>query len=186
MQLSADAIGCPTSSSDVTSSFKLRSAWERRRGPRKDAKSEIDELCGASPADAAGRAGDECEWSHRGDDTLSRVEPAGVQRVCPHCARISYADGRQCPYCGRSFRRAGLWPIAAMLAVFAAVVLGGVALMFLAAGREVERQLDSEVKRVERNFGRDFERDFDAIRRDVRRDLRRELERRLPPVSAVP
>jgi hypothetical protein len=114
------------------------------------------------------------------------VEPTAVQRVCPHCARISYADGRDCPYCGRSFRRARLWPIAAMLAVFAAVVLGGVALMFLAAGREVERQLDTEVERVERNFERNFERDFDTIRRDVRRDLRRELERRLPPVSAVP
>jgi len=101
------------------------------------------------------------------------VEPTAVQRVCPHCARISYAEGRECPYCGRSFRRAGLWPIAAMLAVFAAVVLGGVALMFVAAGREVDRQLDSEVERVER----DLDRDFGTIRRDVRR----ELDRRLGP-----
>ena len=60
------------------------------------------------------------------------MEPNAVQRVCPHCARISYADGRECPYCGRSFRRPGLWAIAAMLAVFAAVVLGGTALMFVA------------------------------------------------------
>jgi hypothetical protein len=101
------------------------------------------------------------------------VEPTAVQRVCPHCARISYADGRECPYCGRSFRRAGLWPIAALLAVFAAVVLGGVALMFVAAGREVDRQLESEVERVER----DLDRDFGTIRRDVRR----ELDRRLGP-----
>jgi hypothetical protein len=101
------------------------------------------------------------------------VEPTAVQRVCPHCARVSYADGRECPYCGRSFRRAGLWPIAAMLAVFAAVVLGGVALMFVAAGREVDRQLESEVERVER----DLDRDFGTIRRDVRR----ELDRRLGP-----
>ena len=106
------------------------------------------------------------------------MEPNAVQRVCPHCARISYADGRECPYCGRSFRRPGLWPIAAMLAVFAAVVLGGTALMFVAAGREVDRQLDSEVERVER----DLERDFDAIRLDVRR----ELDRRLPPANAEP
>jgi hypothetical protein len=104
------------------------------------------------------------------------VEPTAVQRVCPHCARISYADGRECPYCGRSFRRAGLWPIAAMLAVFAAVVLGGVALMFVAAGREVDRQLESEVERVER----DLDRDFGTIRRDVRR----ELDRRLGPPEA--
>ena len=101
------------------------------------------------------------------------MEPTAVQRVCPHCARISYADGRECPYCGRSFRRAGLWPIAAMLAVFAAVVLGGVALMFVAAGRDVDRQLESEVERVER----DLDRDFGTIRRDVRR----ELDRRLGP-----
>ena len=106
------------------------------------------------------------------------MEPTAVQRVCPHCARISYADGRECPDCGRSFRRAGLWPLAAMLAVFAAVVLGGVALMFVAAGREVDRQLDREVERVERNL----ERDFDTIRRD----LRRELDNRLPPANAAP
>jgi hypothetical protein len=106
------------------------------------------------------------------------VEPTAVQRVCPHCARISYADGRECPYCGRSFRGGRLWPIAAMLAVFAVVVLGGVAVMFVAAGREVDRQLDSEVERVERNL----ERDFDTIRQDVRR----ELDRRLPAATAEP
>lgn len=106
------------------------------------------------------------------------MEPTAVQRVCPHCARISYADGRECPYCGRSFRRSRLWPIAAMLAVFAVVVLGGVGLMFVVAGREVDRQLDSEVERVERNL----ERDFDTIRRDVRQ----ELENRLPPADTTP
>ena len=63
-----------------------------------------------------------------------------------------------------------------MLAVFAAVVLGGVALMFVAAGREVDRQLESEVERVER----DLDRDFGTIRRDVRR----ELDRRLWPPEA--
>jgi sensor domain CHASE-containing protein len=63
-----------------------------------------------------------------------------------------------------------------MLAVFAAVVLGGVALMFVAAGREVDRQLESEVERVER----DLDRDFGTIRRDVRR----ELDRRLGPPEA--
>ena len=98
--------------------------------------------------------------------------------MCPHCARISYAEGRECPYCGRSFRRAGLWPIAAMLAVFAAVVLAGMALMFVAAGREVDRQLDREVERVERRL----EQDFDTVRRDVRE----ELDRRLPPANAEP
>ena len=77
-----------------------------------------------------------------------------VERVCPHCARISFEDGRRCPYCGRSFRRSGLLPIAAMLTVFAAIVLGGTALMLLAAGREVDEQLDREVERVERELDR--------------------------------
>jgi hypothetical protein len=107
------------------------------------------------------------------------VDQAAVQRVCPHCARISYEDGRRCPYCGSSFRRkSGLLAIAAMLTVFAAIVLGGVALMFVAAGREVEDQLDSEVQRVER----ELERNFDGIQQDVRE----ELDRRLPEVTPSP
>ena len=107
------------------------------------------------------------------------MDHEAVQRVCPHCARISYADGRRCPYCGRGFRRgSSLLAIAAMLTVFAAVVLGGTALMFLAAGREVEEQLDREVKRVER----ELERNFDGIQRDVRE----ELDRRLPEPTATP
>lgn len=107
------------------------------------------------------------------------MDQDAVQRVCPHCARISYADGRRCPYCGRAFRRSsGLLPIAAMLAVFAAVVLGGVALMLLAAGREIDEQLDREVQRVER----ELERNFDGIQRDVRE----ELDRRLPEPTASP
>jgi hypothetical protein len=107
------------------------------------------------------------------------VDQSAVERVCPHCARISYEDGRRCPYCGRSFRRRSpLLPIAAMLAVFAVVVLGGTALMFVAAGREVDRQLDSEVERVQR----ELERNFDGIQEDVRE----ELDRRLPEPTAVP
>jgi sensor domain CHASE-containing protein len=65
-----------------------------------------------------------------------------------------------------------------MLTVFAVVVLGGVALMFVAAGREVEDQLDREVQRVER----ELERNFDGIQRDVRE----ELDRRLPEPTASP
>jgi hypothetical protein len=106
------------------------------------------------------------------------VHQRPVERVCPHCARISYEDGRQCPYCGRSFRRSGLLPIAAMLTVFAAVVLGGVGLMFLAAGREVDEQLDREVQRVER----ELERNFDSIQLEVRE----ELDRRLPEPTPSP
>ena len=65
-----------------------------------------------------------------------------------------------------------------MLTVFAAIILGGVALMFVVAGREVDEQLDREVRRVER----EMERNFDGIQRDVRE----ELDRRLPEPTATP
>lgn len=101
-----------------------------------------------------------------------------MQRVCPHCARISYDSGRRCPYCGRGFRRSVLPAIALMLVVFAAVVLGGVYLLLVAFGDELDRQLDREVERVER----EFERNLDSIRGDVRE----ELDRRLPSPTPTP
>ncbi len=94
------------------------------------------------------------------------------QRACPHCARISRATGSRCPYCGRSSRRRVLPAVAAMLALTAAVVLGGVLLMLVAFGRELESELDTQVERVERQFDRDVS--------GIRRDLREELDRRLP------
>jgi hypothetical protein len=106
------------------------------------------------------------------------VETAAVQRVCPHCARISYEGGRRCPYCGRGFRRSVLPAVAVMLTVFAAVVLGAMYLMLVSFGNELEEQLDREVERVER----EFERNLDGIRRDVRD----ELDRRLPSPTPVP
>jgi hypothetical protein len=106
------------------------------------------------------------------------VDTSAVQRVCPHCARISYEGGRRCPYCGRGFRRSVLPGMAAMLAVFAAVVLGGVYLMLVSFGDELDEQLDREVERVER----EFERNLDRIRRDVRE----ELDRRLPSPTPAP
>jgi hypothetical protein len=106
------------------------------------------------------------------------VDPPPVQRVCPRCARISYDSGRRCPYCGRSFRRSLLLPVAAMLTVFALVVLGGMYAMLVAFGTEMEDQLDREVQRVER----ELDRNFDGIQRDVRE----ELDRRLPEPTATP
>ena len=106
------------------------------------------------------------------------MNPGAVQRVCPHCARISYEDGRRCPYCGRGFRRSVLPAMAAMLTVFAVVVLGSFYLMLVAAGNELDRQLDREVERVER----ELERNFDGIQRDVRE----ELDRRLPATPSQP
>ena len=89
--------------------------------------------------------------------------------MCPHCARISYDGGRRCPYCGRGFRRSGLLPIAAMLTVFALVVLGGMYAMLVAFGTELDDQLDREVQRVER----ELDRNFDGIQDDVREELDR-------------
>jgi hypothetical protein len=106
------------------------------------------------------------------------VDQPPVQRVCPHCARISYDSGRRCPDCGRSFRRSIVLPIAALLTVFAVVVLGGVFLMLVAFGTEMEDTLDSEVERVER----ELERNFDGIEDSVRE----ELDRRLPEPTATP
>jgi hypothetical protein len=106
------------------------------------------------------------------------VDQPPVQRVCPHCARISYDSGRRCPYCGRGFRRSVVLPIATMLTVFAVIVLGGMYAMFVVAGREVDEQLDREVQRVER----ELERNFDGIEDSVRE----ELDRRLPEPTATP
>ena len=102
-----------------------------------------------------------------------------MQRVCPHCARISYESGARCPYCGSSFRRrTGVAGMALLLLVFAVVVLGGVFLMLVAAGNELDRRLDREVDRVERNLDDQFN--------EVQRDVRSELDRRLPEETAAP
>jgi predicted PurR-regulated permease PerM len=95
-----------------------------------------------------------------------------VQRVCPHCARISFESGVRCPYCGSSFVRRGLAGMAILLTVFAVVVVGGVALLLIAFGNELDNRIDREVDRVHR----EFETDFDSIRQEVRE----ELDRRLP------
>lgn len=96
-----------------------------------------------------------------------------VQRLCPHCARISYESGARCPYCGRGFRRSsGLPALAFLLLVFAIVVLGGMFLMLVAAGHEADRKLEREVNRVQRDINGQFD--------QVRRDVRSELDRRLP------
>jgi hypothetical protein len=95
-----------------------------------------------------------------------------IQRVCPRCARISFESGARCPYCGSSFTRRGLLALAAVLTVFAVVVLGGIALMLVAFGNEFDRRINREVDRVHR----EFQTDFDGIRQEVRE----ELDRRLP------
>jgi hypothetical protein len=109
---------------------------------------------------------------------VDQPAPSAAQRLCPHCARISYATGRRCPYCGRGFRRSILPGVAALLLVFAVVVLGGIYLMLVAAGDELDERLDREVDRVERQFDRNLEQ-FET-------DIREELDRRLPETAVPP
>src|SRR4051812_15129358 len=72
---------------------------------------------------------------------------APPQRVCPKCARISWATGPQCPYCLERFSRsAGVQPW--MLVLTGVLVLLGVALMLLIAGNQLDNQLDDSVDEV--------------------------------------
>jgi hypothetical protein len=59
-----------------------------------------------------------------------------------------------------------------MLLVTAAVVLGGVAVMFVAAGNELDRRIDTQVERVQDDFGTDVDR--------LERRIQRKLDERLP------
>jgi hypothetical protein len=59
-----------------------------------------------------------------------------------------------------------------LLTLFAAVVLGGTALLLVAAGNELDRRINREVDQVHEQF----ESDFGTIRQEVRD----ELDRRLP------
>jgi hypothetical protein len=105
--------------------------------------------------------------------------PDAPQRLCPHCARISYETGARCPYCGRSFRRRSpLAGVALLLLVFAGGILGGVYMMLTAFGDELDSRLNTQVERVQRDINGEFD--------GVRRDIRRELDRRLPATAPTP
>jgi hypothetical protein len=93
------------------------------------------------------------------------------QRVCPNCARISYATGPRCPYCTKRFSRGrGISPW--MLVVAAIAVLIGMAAMLVVAGTIIENKIDDRVQEVNR--------DFDKSLNDFRSDVRKELDARLP------
>jgi predicted PurR-regulated permease PerM len=64
--------------------------------------------------------------------------------------------------------------VAVMLVLFAAVILGGVYYMLTQFGDELDSELDSQVRTVQRDFDRDV--------RDLERNFERELDERLPPV----
>ena len=97
---------------------------------------------------------------------------APPQRVCPNCARISWATGPNCPYCTARFRHSPAvtpW----MLAAAAAVVLIGVGVMLLIASNELDNKLNDRVDQVNREIDAQFE------------QLRREVEAR-GSVTPVP
>src|SRR5688500_12402908 len=95
-----------------------------------------------------------------------------VQKVCPRCSTLAYTGDRRCPWCGASYKRRA-WPgLFVLLLVQTALVLGGVAAMFVVAGNEVDRKLDDEISRVERDLDDSFD--------EVERSVRQELDRRIP------
>jgi len=95
---------------------------------------------------------------------------APPQRVCPSCARISWATGPRCPYCRARFRRQNVGVFAWMLAAAVAVTLLGVLIMLLIFGRHVNDEVNQRADKIEREFN----------------DIRKEIDQRLPPPGAVP
>jgi hypothetical protein len=64
--------------------------------------------------------------------------------------------------------------VAVMLVLFAVVILGGVYYMLTEFGDELDSELDSQVRTVQR--------DFDGDVRRLQRNIESELDDRLPPV----
>src|SRR3954468_5003130 len=101
---------------------------------------------------------------------------APPQRVCPSCARISWATGPRCPYCTARFRRrGGVTPW--MLALTAVIVLLGVAVMLAIGGRIIEDRVDDRIAEVNR--------DFDASLNRFREDVKKELDARAGSLGAT-
>src|SRR5918994_1002076 len=93
---------------------------------------------------------------------------APPQRVCPKCARISWATGPQCPYCTAKFRRAaGVAPW--MLVVATLVIVVGFALMFYITVQQVNDRVDEVNAQIDRSVNQ------------LRTDVRKELDSRIPP-----
>jgi hypothetical protein len=100
---------------------------------------------------------------------------APPQRVCPKCARISWATGPQCPYCTARFRSGrGVTPW--MLALAVAVVLLGSAAMLVIAGNILENKVNDRIAEI----NKDFNTSLNAFRAEVTK----ELDARIPPGGA--
>jgi hypothetical protein len=108
---------------------------------------------------------------------------APPQRVCPKCARISWATGPRCPYCRSRFRRQSTATIAWMLAVAVIVTLAGVAVMLLIAGQRFRDELDDRSAQIEQRF----DNQVSQIRQDVRDEISAlSAATPLPTVTATP
>jgi cell division protein FtsX len=94
---------------------------------------------------------------------------AAPQRVCPRCSTIAHTAQRRCPFCGASYTRRPLLGVAALLAVFTLLLLGGLAALLVASADRVQEEVEVVV-----------ERELDAQARQVERRIVEELDRRLP------
>ena len=83
------------------------------------------------------------------------------------------AQARERPSAGRI-----LAGVAVMLLLTAALVLGGVYYMLTQFGDELDSELDSQVRTVQR--------DFDGDVRRLQRDIEDELDERLPAPAPTP
>src|SRR4051794_9478197 len=97
-----------------------------------------------------------------------------VQKLCPRCSTLAYTGDRRCPWCGGSYSRRGVPPIAALLLLQTALLVAGIVYVGVVVGDQVNTRIDREVGRVQTDLAASFD--------DVRRQVRRELDRRLPPV----
>jgi cytoskeletal protein RodZ len=102
---------------------------------------------------------------------------APPQRVCPKCARISWATGPRCPYCRARFRRQSAAMLAWMLALAVIVTLAGVAAMLLIAGHRFQDQLDDRTTQIEQHF--------DAQLNQLRQEVQNQVNA-LPSVTPFP
>jgi hypothetical protein len=102
---------------------------------------------------------------------------APPQRVCPKCARVSWATGPRCPYCRGRFRRQSTAVIAWMLALAVVIILAGVALMLYIAGREFRDELNDRTTQIEQRF--------DAQLNQIRQEVRSQLNAQ-PTVTPFP
>src|SRR3954464_233481 len=95
---------------------------------------------------------------------------APPQRVCPNCARISWATGPRCPYCRARFRRQNVAVFAWLLAAAGGVPLLGVLVMLVVFGNRVNDEVSQRSDKIEREFN----------------DIRKEIDQRLPPAGGGP